>query len=351
MSKFIDLTGQRFGRLVPRECVGSNQYKASLWLCECDCGNIKIVVGQNLKSGNTNSCGCLHSEKLKQNFIDLTDQKFGKLVVIKYIGQDNYRNSLWLCLCECGKEKIISGYNLKRGQTRSCGCLMIEKTIMMGKNNITHGHSLNKKVSKTYSSWRHMKERCNNKKCKDYKNYGGRGIKICERWLDKNNGFQNFLEDMGECPPGLSLDRIDNNKLINGYSPNNCRWATPKQQANNQRSNLDERSLLIRKYERKLRNAVWRLRLKNKNIIVFSKYLPYNSKQLYDHLENIRSFQNNCCPMCNKSYDEIKYDLDHTIPTSSAETKEELLKLFNLNNLSLLCYKCNRYIKRKINNV
>lgn len=285
-----------------------------------------------------------------RKLIDLTGQIFDRLTVIEYMGRDKYRNSIWLCLCDCNNEKIVSGYNLKRGNTKSCGCLQIEIITKVGKNNRSHGHSINRKTSKTYSSWRHMKERCTNPNNKDYQNYGGRGITVCERWLEKDNGFQNFLEDMGECPLGLSLDRIDNNKLINGYSPENCKWSTPKEQANNQRSNLNKRSLLIRKYERKLRNAVWRLRLKNKNIISFSKYLPYNSKQLNEHLENIRKDQDNCCPMCHVSYKINSFDVDHIIPTSTVKTKEELLKLFDLDNLSLLCFKCNRYTKRKMNN-
>ncbi len=95
-------------------------------------------------------------------------------------------------------------------------------------SNIKHGHSANGKVSPTYQSWRDMKQRCQNVNCKNYEDYGGRGVKVCERWQD----FTNFLADMGEKPEGLTLDRIDYNS---DYEPNNCRWATRKEQRRNQR--------------------------------------------------------------------------------------------------------------------
>jgi len=106
------------------------------------------------------------------------------------------------------------------------------------------------------------------------------------------------------------------------------------------------RSLFICSYEHKLSKALRALRLTDNNKISFSKYLPYNSKQLQDYLENIKISQNNRCPMCRISYSINSCDIDHIIPTSTAKTKNELIKLFNLKNLSPLCFKCNRYIKR-----
>jgi len=268
-----------------------------------------------------------------RRFIDLIGQKFNELIPIRYMGNNKWGNALWLCRCDCGKEKIILGSDIKRGRSKNCGC-----------SKLKHCHARSKKISKTYKSWDGMIQRCTNPKNASYENYGGRGITICDRWLESNGkGFINFLADMGERPEGKSLDRRDNNKLICGYSPGNCKWSTKKEQANNRRSNLDKKSLLIRKYKCILMSVLNNLKSKRIN---FSKHLPYGSRELCEHLNNILKVQNNCCPMCNKSYNDIKFDIDHIIPTSSAKTKEDLLKLFDLNNLSLLCFYCNRYVKR-----
>jgi len=157
---------------------------------------------------------------------DLTGQRFGKLVVDKYIGKNKYGQSIWLCKCDCGNIEKILGNSLKSNRTKSCGCLYMK-----------HGHSTRGKVSRTYRIWQDMKKRCTNINHPSYKDYGGRGITICERWINKKNGYKNFLKDIGEIPQGLTLDRIDNNKLVNGYSPENCRLATPKEQGRNKRNN------------------------------------------------------------------------------------------------------------------
>lgn len=104
--------------------------------------------------------------------------------------------------------------------------------------NIKHGHTKTTWQSKTYTAWKHMKHRCYNKNNPYYKDYGGRGITVCDRWMEPNGiGFINFLEDMGEIPKGFELDRIDNNKLIDGYSPENCKLSTRKEQMRNTRRN------------------------------------------------------------------------------------------------------------------
>ncbi len=171
------------------------------------------------------------------NFRNLSGIKFGRLKAIEKAGKyKNNKSFLWKCLCDCGKEKIILGQNLTEGYTKSCGCLKREvdnkRIKLLSKINITHGETRGRKASYEYSAWRGMKERCLNMSGKDYKNYGLRGINICEEWLGEQ-GFQVFLKDMGRRPQGCSLDRIDNNK---GYSHSNCRWADLKIQRNNIRT-------------------------------------------------------------------------------------------------------------------
>ncbi len=161
-------------------------------------------------------------------FIDLTGKRFGRLIVLRYVDKDKWRDSRWLCLCGCGNEKIILGNNLKRGAIKSCGCLSIEKLI---KRSTKHGHSRRKQHSKTYTAWSHMISRCTNPNDINYHNYGGRGITVCKRWRK----FENFLEDMGEPPSAKhSIDRIDNN---GNYCKSNCRWATDTEQQRNTRRN------------------------------------------------------------------------------------------------------------------
>lgn len=157
---------------------------------------------------------------------DLTGKRFGRLIVLSRSENDKHGHSRWECKCECGKIRVINSGSLLSIKTKSCGCLRDEKVIS---RRTTHGHSLKGKIHPLFLNWIAMRQRCNNDKNKAYKDYGGRGIKVCERW----NEFENFLEDMGEKPSNLhSIDRID----VNGnYEPSNCRWATTIEQGRNKR--------------------------------------------------------------------------------------------------------------------
>ena len=131
---------------------------------------------------------------------------------------------MWKCACDCGEEKIVLSGNLVNGVVRSCGC----KTRDLRSSSLTR-HGLSN--TKTYRCWSSIIRRCTSPSNPDYKDYGGRGIKVCEHWLK----FDNFLADMGQCPSKKhSIDRA-NNEL--GYFKENCRWALPKEQANNKRNN------------------------------------------------------------------------------------------------------------------
>lgn len=153
-------------------------------------------------------------------FIDLTGRIFNRLTVIERVGSNKSGNSTWRCICKCGKETIVGGSQLVNGKIGSCGCKGRDRFI---------GKLKNQYLSE-YATYHAMKQRCFNPENKSYKDYGGRGITVCERWLQS---FEVFIQDMGGRPEGLSLDRIDND---GNYEPSNCRWATRMEQRVNQRN-------------------------------------------------------------------------------------------------------------------
>ncbi len=165
--------------------------------------------------------------------IDLTGQKFGRLTVISRAGKTKRGAVKWLCKCNCGNETVVIGDDLRKGATRSCGCLAKDIISNRMKGCTPHNKTHGKAGTLIYKEWSEMKRRCLNSHDNNYHNYGGRGIKVCDRW---RNGFEAFYEDVSKLQhfgeKGYSLDRINND---GDYEPNNVRWATAKQQANNRR--------------------------------------------------------------------------------------------------------------------
>lgn len=166
---------------------------------------------------------------MKKTTENLVGKKFNKLIVesLDYVKQTKWGTVLyWVCKCECGNTKSIRRDHLVLNKTLSCGCH--RKQLQ---TNLQHGECTNKYRTKEHSIWTGIKKRCFGEYDISYKHYGGRGITLCDRWLN----YENFLADMGRCPKGMSIERID----VNGnYEPSNCKWATAKEQGLNKRTSL-----------------------------------------------------------------------------------------------------------------
>ena len=162
--------------------------------------------------------------------LDLAGKKFGKLRAIEFTGESKKNQGrMWRCICDCGNTKEISAGVLNSGHSKSCGCIVIDRIKALGMTNFKHGEGHGRKT-KEYRAWTGMKERCYGANHCSFADYGGRGIRVCERW---RNDYSTFLKDMGRAEPEQSLDRID----VNGdYSPDNCRWACAKTQMRNRRN-------------------------------------------------------------------------------------------------------------------
>lgn len=159
---------------------------------------------------------------------DIRGQRFGRLIVMSPTDQRSTNGSIiWKTKCDCGKYLFVSLKHLANGATKSCGCFKRES---QKKRFYKHGHSIKHHVTREYNTWTSMIARCSNPKAPKYKLYGKRGINVCKRWKEN---FENFLDDMGLRPKGMTIDRINPD---GNYELDNCRWATPIEQRHNRRS-------------------------------------------------------------------------------------------------------------------
>lgn len=235
----VELANKTFGMLTVVAEAGRDNWGAVLWQCRCECGQMITVRGSFLTQGTVRYCG--HCPGPDPAF--RPDQRIGRLTVVRQEGRSRHGDIMWRCQCDCGNVKVLPASALRSGNTQSCGCLRVEVSTLRA---LTHGLS----GSPIYRRWTGMIGRTTNPNDARWAHYGGRGITVCERWRK----FENFAEDMGPTfDPALQLDRIDND---GPYSPDNCRWATPSEQALNRRSNrhleADGITLTLREWSRRL---------------------------------------------------------------------------------------------------
>lgn len=223
MSKLNDLTGQKFGRLTVVRQYGYTDGKRKLptWLCKCDCGNMAIRTGKALKSSKNSGC-----DDCKWIYKDLVGKVFGCLTVISKHSSGSGQ-IMWNCKCECGNIIQVNTGRLNFGSITSCGCIKRNRII---EQNTTHGLS----NTRLYEIWCGMKKRCYDENSERYKDYGGRGITICDEWKDDFQSFYDWAMKNGY-KENLTIERKD----VNGnYCSENCCWITKAQQSRNQRKTI-----------------------------------------------------------------------------------------------------------------
>lgn len=239
MPKPIDLTGKHFGRLTVIRRAPNGKDGRAKWLCRCECGNERIISGKCLRNGHTQSCGCLARDiNSERSLIDHTGERFGRLVVLSraddYVAPNGKHHVQWLCQCDCGAQTVVDVCQLTGGKTLSCGCYKSDRCAEV---HTTHGG----RQDRLYHVYSNMKNRCTNKNSDDYPYYGGRGIRICDEWMNDYAAFKKWAYENGydeNANHGVcTIDRID---VDGNYEPSNCRWVGMDVQSRNRRNVINK---------------------------------------------------------------------------------------------------------------
>lgn len=229
------MIGQVYGKWTVIKKIIREGFRSTYYTCRCECGALKPVKAHSLKFGLSKSCtACSHSGPIKP-LLNSSD-KYGKWTILKYCGQHEQKHiQIYLVRCDCGTKRYLDRNTLVAGKSKQClscaGKSTFEKT---GPHNKKHLLS----NTRTYQRWAGMRERVRGYTERDRRVYKDRNITVCERW----NKFENFLVDMGECPDNMQLDRIDND---GNYEPDNCRWVSKHENANNRRISASNRDRYI----------------------------------------------------------------------------------------------------------
>ena len=310
--KLNDLTGQRFGRLTVLERVENNKWGQRKYLCKCNCGREIVTLGKNLCNGRVKSCGCVRaSEKNLQN---LEGMQFGDLKVLE---RAEIGYTLWKCRCICGAECIVASHDLISGKKKSCGC-------RRGQNHKMSGTPI-------YNLWQHIKLRCFNPEYAGYENYGGRGITICDEWLNFQ-AFYDYISKLEQCgEEGYTIDRID----VNGnYEPGNVRFAFRRAQSRNKRNNIyadyfGKRTLLVDIAELtgiKYNTLVQRLKkgLNDVDLIKPVKKVVPKSDLVLVQDNNILTTSLKVAEVFEKRHDHVIRDIEEIIRQITAEPASDI---------------------------
>lgn len=272
MKTISDLIGKKFCRLT---VIDTDKSKKRYLICKCDCGNVISTFSGNITRGLTKSCGCLNREMASARKLeDLSGKQFGRLLVVERSTENtNTGQPVWICNCSCGNTVAVKGEYLRNGTTRSCGCLARE---LAGSQFRKWNTETEEKLSSIFKS---MKQRCYDSSSSSFANWGGRGITICDEWINDKRAFVDWAT-MNGYRDGLTIDRIDND---GPYAPWNCRWVDRTVQANNRRTNV---SITVSNVTHTL--AEW-ARILGIRYIDFWKKPDIEKQQLIKvHLNNLR---------------------------------------------------------------